>query len=62
MQKWGVDHQQRDGAMFGRGATDRVVLERAWILESQLSKLAPAGTAAPARNLQSYLWTWTASR
>jgi hypothetical protein len=32
-------------AMFGRGATDRVVLERAWILESQLRKLAPAGTA-----------------
>jgi hypothetical protein len=32
-------------AMFGRGASDRVVLERAWILESQLSKLAPAGTA-----------------
>ena len=31
--------------MFGRGATDRVVLERAWILESQLRKLAPAGTA-----------------
>ena len=32
-------------AMFGRGATDRVVLERAWILEAQLRKLAPAGTA-----------------
>ena len=32
-------------AMFGRGAADRVVLERAWILESQLRKLAPAGTA-----------------
>jgi len=32
-------------ALFGRGATDRVVLERAWILESQLRKLAPAGTA-----------------
>jgi hypothetical protein len=31
-------------ALFGRGATDRVVLERAWILESQLRKLAPAGT------------------
>ena len=39
-------------AMFGRGATDRVVLERAWILESQLRKLAPrhgAGTAAAQR-------------
>jgi len=32
-------------ALFGRGATDRVVLERAWILESQLRKLAPMGTA-----------------
>ena len=32
-------------AMFGRGATDRVVLERAWVLESQLRKLAPVGTA-----------------
>ena len=38
---------QADGltAMFGRGATDRVVLERAWILESQLRKLAAVGTA-----------------
>jgi len=32
-------------AMFGRGATDRVVLERSWILESQLRKLAAVGTA-----------------
>jgi len=32
-------------AMFGRGATDRVVLDRAWVLESQLRKLAPVGTA-----------------
>jgi hypothetical protein len=32
-------------AMFGRGATDRVVLERAWVLESQLRKLAPVGNA-----------------
>ena len=31
--------------MFGRGATDRVVIERAWILEAQLRKLAPVGTA-----------------
>jgi len=31
-------------AMFGRGATDRVVLERAWVLESQLRKLAAVGT------------------
>jgi hypothetical protein len=32
-------------AMFGRGATDRVVVERAWVLEAQLRKLAAAGTA-----------------
>jgi len=32
-------------AMFGHGATDRVVLERAWVLESQLRKLAAVGTA-----------------
>jgi hypothetical protein len=32
-------------AMFGQDATDRVVLERAWVLESQLRKLAPTGTA-----------------
>ena len=30
-------------AMFGRGATDRVVVERAWVLESQLRKLAAVG-------------------
>jgi hypothetical protein len=34
----------RLGVMFGRGATDRVVLERAWVLESQLRKLAAVGT------------------
>ena len=32
-------------AMFGPDATDRVVLERAWMLESQLRKLAAVGTA-----------------
>ena len=32
-------------AMFGRGATDRVVVERAWVLESQLRRLAATGTA-----------------
>jgi hypothetical protein len=32
--------------MFGRGAADRVVVERAWVLESQLRKLATVGTAA----------------
>jgi hypothetical protein len=38
---------QRDRltAMFGRGATERVVLERAWILEAQLRRLAPVGSA-----------------
>jgi hypothetical protein len=38
-------HADRLTAMFGRGASDRVVLERAWILESQLRKLAAVGTA-----------------
>ncbi len=33
-------------AMFGRGAADRVVIERAWVLESQLRRLAGLGTAA----------------
>ncbi len=32
-------------AMFGRAATDRVVVERAWVLESQLRRLAAVGTA-----------------
>ena len=36
-------------AMFGPGATDRVVLERAWVLESQLRKLATIGTAPAVR-------------
>ena len=31
--------------MFGPGAADRVVVERAWVLESQLRKLAAVGTA-----------------
>jgi hypothetical protein len=31
--------------IFGRGAADRVVVERAWVLESQLRKLAAVGTA-----------------
>jgi hypothetical protein len=35
----------RLAAMFGRGAADRVVVERAWILESQLRKLGTVGTA-----------------
>jgi hypothetical protein len=36
-------------AMFGRGAADRVVVERAWVLESQLRKLATVGTATVPR-------------
>ncbi len=31
-------------AMFGRAAIERVVLERAWILEAQLRRLAPVGS------------------
>ena len=31
--------------MFGRGAADRVVIERAWALETQLRKLTGLGTA-----------------
>ena len=40
-----TDQVDRLAAMFGRGAADRVVIERAWVLESQLRKLAAAGTA-----------------
>lgn len=42
-----ISSAQRDRltAMFGPGATDRVVIERAWVLESQLRKLAAVGTA-----------------
>jgi hypothetical protein len=35
----------RLATMFGQGAADRVVVERAWVLESQLRKLAAVGTA-----------------
>jgi hypothetical protein len=35
---------ERLTTMFGRGAADRVVVERAWVLESQLRKLAAVGT------------------
>jgi hypothetical protein len=35
----------RLSTVFGRGAADRVVVERAWVLESQLRKLAAVGTA-----------------
>ena len=39
---------ERVGTLFGRGATDRVVLERAWALESQLRKLEPLGSRGEA--------------
>jgi len=42
-----ADQLERIGTMFGRGATDRVVLERAWALESQLRKLEKLGTDTP---------------
>jgi hypothetical protein len=32
-------------ALYGRGAADRVVIERAWALEAKLRKLAPLGSA-----------------
>ena len=40
-----VEQVDRLTTMFGRGAADRVVVERAWVLESQLRTLAAAGTA-----------------
>jgi hypothetical protein len=40
------DQLDRLTTMFGRGAADRVVIERAWALESQLRKLETLGTDA----------------
>ncbi|MEV4562192.1 hypothetical protein AB0K12_00320 [Nonomuraea sp. NPDC049419] len=37
---------ERIGTLFGRGVSDRVVIERAWALESQLRKLESLGTQA----------------
>lgn len=37
---------ERIGTLFGRGVSDRVVIERAWALESQLRKLEALGTEA----------------
>ncbi|MEU8265534.1 hypothetical protein AB0B89_00080 [Sphaerisporangium sp. NPDC049002] len=37
---------ERIGTLFGRGVTDRVVIERAWALESQLRKLETLGSEA----------------
>ena len=39
------DQLERLAAMFGRGAADRVVIERAWAMESQLRKLENLGAA-----------------
>ncbi|MQA86108.1 MAG: hypothetical protein GEV03_16125 [Streptosporangiales bacterium] len=41
-----AEELDRIGTLFGRGATDRVVLERAWALESQLRKLEALGSEA----------------
>ena len=55
------DQLDRLTTMFGRGAADRVVIERAWALESQLRKLETLGTDAgwvpPSR-----LWVVTMDR
>jgi hypothetical protein len=40
-----TEQADRLTSMFGREAVDRVVVERAWVLESQLRKLAAVGTA-----------------
>ncbi|MET7338056.1 hypothetical protein [Nonomuraea sp. NPDC005650] len=37
---------ERIGTLFGRGVSERVVIERAWALESQLRKLESLGTQA----------------
>ncbi|WP_433222365.1 hypothetical protein [Microtetraspora malaysiensis] len=37
---------ERIGTLFGRGVADRVVIERAWALESQLRKLESLGSEA----------------
>ncbi|WP_326819709.1 hypothetical protein OHA77_16750 [Streptosporangium sp. NBC_01639] len=37
---------ERIGTLFGRGVSDRVVIERAWALESQLRKLETLGSEA----------------
>jgi hypothetical protein len=40
-----ADQLERITGMFGRGAADRVVIGRAWAMESRLRKLDSAGTA-----------------
>ncbi|SDG48193.1 hypothetical protein SAMN05421505_104301 [Sinosporangium album] len=41
-----ADQFERLGTLFGRGVSDRVVIERAWALESQLRKLETLGSEA----------------
>jgi len=41
-----ADQVDKLRAMFGKGAAERVVIERAWALESQLRKLAALGTGS----------------
>jgi hypothetical protein len=49
----GADQVDRVRAVFGTGAANRVVIDRAWTLASQLSTLAALGTAgAPAPDEQ----------
>jgi hypothetical protein len=38
------DQLDRVSVLFGRGAADKVVIERAWAMEAQLRKLEPVGT------------------
>ncbi|WP_283138786.1 hypothetical protein [Rhizohabitans arisaemae] len=41
-----VAQLERIGTLFGRGAVDRVVIERAWAMEAQLRKLETLGAQA----------------
>jgi hypothetical protein len=40
-----ADQLERISALYGRGAADRVVIERAWAIESRLRKLEQLGSA-----------------
>lgn len=45
-----AEQLERIGTLYGRGAAERVVIERAWVLESRLRRLDLLGAAAaPAR-------------
>jgi hypothetical protein len=39
------DQLERISALYGRGAADRVVIDRTWAIESRLRKLEPLGSA-----------------